>query len=502
MRLPIFGTALFLTTTVAGLAAAQVDAPAAAPPDAATDTTTATPPSGPAAAQESPVSPSAERNSTPAAQASAAGATQPAAATTPPAVHAVAAIGATQPAAAMSPPAVDSAAAAPMGIAPAVPGAAAPLEPAAPAKKYPSFKFYGHARLDMAYSTQRMKDNELGLWALSPSGTGADEAEFVIYPRWTRLGVVADVAEPAEGVSITAKVEIDFVGGGSESRELPRLRHAYGQLAMGDFEILGGQTWDLFAPLIYGGMEQAIFWYGGNLGDRRPQLRITYGPRFGNSQVVLAVAAGQSGAVDMADVDGDDVNDGVSSARPALQGLAELRAKLTPDAKKPLRVGISGHYGGKRIRVAEDDEMFDVVAGVAHLEVPISILTLSVEGYLGENLRDVRGGVGQGIALRRDPATSAIIDAESIPAKGGFIQLAVDPVDWYGLQLGLGVDNPKGVEPGGRGMNQTFHFANAFKPYKQFVVGAVYDYYRTSYVGDSNEDGEAHRFDLYTMVPF
>jgi len=382
------------------------------------------------------------------------------------------------------------------------PVAPAPVAPPPPAKELPSVHIYGLARLDAAYSTGRMYSAQAGYWALSPSTPGNDEAEFVLYPRWTRLGVDVAVAEPAPGVKVDAKIEIDFNNGGSESRALPRVLHVYGALTAGDLQILGGQTSDLIAPLLYGGLEQVVFWYGGNLGDRRPQLRVTYGPELGRAKVVVAAAVAQSGAVDMADLDADAVMDGVASARPALQGLAELQVKLTAGATRPLRVGVSGHHGGKRLALGDNERVFDVVAGVAHLAVPVSVFTLQAEGYLGENLSDLRGGIGQGVELHDVDGDGVMDEGRTIPAKGGFVQLQVEPVPWYTLELGAGVDNPKGVDAGGRGLNRTLHLGHAFKPYRAVVIGAVYDHYRTAYAGEATEDGLAHRFCLYTAVPF
>ena len=382
------------------------------------------------------------------------------------------------------------------------PPAPPPAAPPPPAKELPSVHIYGLARLDAAYSTGRMYSAQAGYWALSPSTPGNDEAEFVLYPRWTRLGVDVAVAEPAPGVKVDAKIEIDFNNGGSESRALPRVLHVYGALTAGDLQILGGQTSDLIAPLLYGGLEQVVFWYGGNLGDRRPQLRVTYGPELGRAKVVVAAAVAQSGAVDMADLDADAVMDGVASARPALQGLAELQVKLTARATRPLRVGVSGHHGGKRLALGDHERVFDVVAGVAHLAVPVSVFTLQAEGYLGENLSDLRGGIGQGVELHDVDGDGVMDEGRTIPAKGGFVQLQVEPVPWYTLELGAGVDNPKGVDVGGRGLNRTLHLGHAFKPYRAVLIGAVYDHYRTAYAGEATEDGLAHRFCLYTAVPF
>jgi hypothetical protein len=320
------------------------------------------------------------------------------------------------------------------------------------------------------------------------------------------------VAEPEEGVEITAKVEIDFHGasgddtvGGLASRELARLRHAYGQVAFGELAILGGQTWDLFAPLVYGGEEAGDFAYGGNLGERRPQLRATFSPSIGDSQLVLAGSVSQSGVLDQEDLDADGRVDGAAAVRPALEGLAEVKVKLNPEeGAKPLRVGLSFHSGAKTIGLEGIDEEFRVLAGVAHLEVPVSIVTLSAEGYLGENLSDLRGGVGQGLELRDTDGDGVVDDAKTIPGKGGFVQVQLDPVAWYSLQLGAGVDNPRGVDPGGRGLNRTLHFGNTFRPYEHFIVGAVYDYYHTDYVGSATlgKDADSHRLTAYTAVPF
>ncbi len=484
MRLNVLTFSMLATTFVAAGAAAQGAGtqPAPAPAAGAAD-----PAATPAPAEAAPAATEDE----------AAAATAPGAPST-----AVAGVG------------TDSAATSAVVAAP-VPLSPPPPPVAEPEQKLPSFKFYGHGRLDMTYATQRMFHSQFGLWAQSPTATGSaepeDKPELVVYPRWSRFGVDVLVAQPDEDVKITAKVEIDFHGGGSESRELPRMRHAYGQVQMGDLAILGGQTWDLFAPLIYGGMEQAIFWYGGNLGDRRPQLRATFSPSFGDAQLVLAGAIAQSGAVDMADVDpptgpdddpGNGINDGVASAYPALQGLAELRVKLSgAEGAKPMRIGLSTHIAEKTIALAGNDETFMVRAGVAHIEVPVSILTLSAEGFIGENLRDVRGGIGQGIELRDTDGDGLMDEGKTIPGKGGFVQLQLDPIAWYSLQLGAGVDNPRGVNPGGRGLNQTAHIGNAFKPYKHFVVGAVLDYYHTEYVGPT-KDADSFRMTAYTMVPF
>ena len=72
--------------------------------------------------------------------------------------------------------------------------------------------------------------------------------------------------------------------------------------------------------------------------------------------------------------------------------------------------------------------------------------------------------MGQGIELGTQTETASLTTRKVIPGKGGFVQLQLDPVAWYSLQLGTGVDNPRGIDPGGRGLNQTVHVGNAFDP--------------------------------------
>lgn len=383
---------------------------------------------------------------------------------------------------------------------------AEPTPDAAEPSTEPALKLYGHGRLDAAFATGRMANAQFGLWALAPNANGDYEKEFTLYPRWSRFG--ADWNGGGLGgnlAKISAKIEIDFHdnvaanSGKSESRAMPRMRHAYGQVQMGDVTILAGQTWDLFSPLIAGGMEQAIFWYGGNLGDRRPQLRVTYAPTFGPATLVVAAAAAQSGAVDMQDLDGDGVMDGNAWASPAAQGLIEL--KLTAFGEKPLRVGVSGHYGGKTLQVAGADQNFKVLGLVGHAEIPISILTFRAEVWTGENMSDLRGGIGQGIRVVRNAADVTLIDSgEGLSASGGWLHVNLAPVSWYSVTLGVGRDELGSPNVGERARNDTLNFANVFSPWKPVKLSLVYDHYWTQYEGGPK--ASVHRFCASTMVSF
>jgi len=405
------------------------------------------------------------------------------------------------PAVSTEPPPVAPAVAVPLEPLPAV--APAP-EPPAEKPVGPSFKVYGFARLDAAYASGRMQNIHFGLWALSPDANGDNgnyARELTINPRWSRIGLDWDAgALGGESAKISAKIEMDFHGGGSESRATPRMLQAYGQVQMGDFTVLGGQAWDLYAPLMPGGMEQAIFWYGGNLGDRRPQLRLTYAPSFGPATLVIAGAAAQSGAVDMEDLDGNGVMDGNAWARPAGQGLAEAKLKIDALGSKPLRFGASGHYGGKTLFLAGSRRNFDVYAIVGHLELPIQFITLRAEIWSGKNVNDLRGGIGQGIALTDTNGDTINDTGRGIAASGGWVHASLTPVDWYSVTVGVGRDKIRDAVAGQRSKNDTFDFANVFTPWKPVKLGLVYNHYWTDYV--SVRDASVHRFMMFTQVSF
>ncbi len=383
----------------------------------------------------------------------------------------------------------------------AVSAAPAELAPADAAPPGPTLKFYGFGRLDAAYATGRMQNLELGLWARQPDANGDYEDEITLNPRWSRFGLDWDAGDlGGESAKISAKIEIDFHGGGSQSRATPRMTHAYGQVQLGDFTILGGQTWDLYAPLIAGGMEQSIFWYGGNLGDRRPQLRVTYAPKFGPATLVVAAAAAQSGAVDMEDLDADTVMDGNAWARPAGQGLVELKLDVDALGEKPIRIGGSGHYGGKTLSVGGEDEDFRVFAVVGHLEFPIRFVTLRGEVWTGENLNDLRGGIGQGLALTDEDGDGLFETGKEIAARGGWLQLSAAPVDWYSVAVGVSRDKLCDPAPGQRAKNDTLDLTNVFSPWKPVKIGLVYTHYWTEYV--TGRDASVNRFMASTMVSF
>ena len=88
-------------------------------------------------------------------------------------------------------------------------------------------------------------------------------------------------------------IEIDFYGGGAENKPRPQLRHAYADIAWVDsgWNMLAGQTWDLISPLNPWTLNYSVAWWAGNIGFRRPQIRLTKQTGIGEGADFLAAFA-------------------------------------------------------------------------------------------------------------------------------------------------------------------------------------------------------------------
>src|SRR5437868_889817 len=181
-------------------------------------------------------------------------------------------------------------------------------------------KLYGFLRLDMDFDSQRPSNTQIPFFITSPdaraSGTG--NGDFSMHPRLTRFGI--DYTGPSVSslgdAKLTGKFEADFENGGTESRQIIRIRHAYLRLGWKDFSLLGGQTWDVVSPLYPTVNGDSLMWNAGNVGDRRPQLRAAYAPKLGRGKLSLAGAVGLTGAIDALDLDANGFRDGEESGLP------------------------------------------------------------------------------------------------------------------------------------------------------------------------------------------
>lgn len=108
--------------------------------------------------------------------------------------------------------------------------------------------------------------------------------------------------------------------------------------------LLGGQTWDIVSPLFPTVNADTLQWNAGNVGDRRPKLRVGYEPKAGRGKFSFVGGVGLTGEIDAADLDANGVRDGEESSHPNIQGRIGFSHPLG-SKDRVASVGISGFYG-------------------------------------------------------------------------------------------------------------------------------------------------------------
>jgi hypothetical protein len=343
-------------------------------------------------------------------------------------------------------------------------------------------KLYGFLRLDMDYDSQRANVDQSPLFITSadPRIGRPDSQDFSMHPRLTRFGV--DYTGPrlaALGDSkITGKLEVDFENGGSESRQIIRIRHGYLKMDWDNhLSVLAGQTWDVVSPLFPTVNNDTLMWNAGNVGDRRPQFRVAWEPKSGEGQWSFAGAAGLTGAIDSQDLDNNTYRDGEESGRPNLQArIGYTHSSWVKDQRASL--GASGFYGWLETSrpIAGHTGFRSQLANIDYTLPLLSRLSLRGEGWWGRNLSDTRGGIGQGINLT---------NGREIHSRGGWSELGLRLSHYYSLHPGYTIDDPVDgdIPGGGRTRNRAYYIGNRITPGGNFLIG--FDYFRwiTNYKG-------------------
>jgi hypothetical protein len=347
----------------------------------------------------------------------------------------------------------------------------------------PPLSIYGFARLDILADDSRMSDIAQPMYVLREPAGGHYDAELTMTPRLSRVGLGIDPWELSSGVTGEGKLEIDFSGGAGTNAI--RLRHAYASLTFGRIvELLAGQTTDLISPLFPSAQNDTQLLFAGNTGDRRPQLQLA----FAGDRLRGALGLATTGSLSRADADADGQLDGMASARPMLQWIVEYRQRLLGEV---LRLGVWGHAASSEL--ADGTEYGGASVGM-HVYLPITRRVVWLgEAYLGHNLADIGGGIGQGYS----PMTGT-----TIRGAGGWFEVAALPTRRHVLALGGSIDTARSSDlaPGDRERNHTVYGVLRYQPLASLQLGLEYLYWHTRYkdVGQ----GVANRVNLHLSVLF
>ena len=132
--------------------------------------------------------------------------------------------------------------------------------------------FSGYIKLDASYDTGRVNPGDYARW-VSPGDLESGQTEM--HARQTRLWWTFTQPD-IEGIKVTGKLEFDFFGGGADNKYLLLFRHAFAKIQWekSNIYVLAGQTSDVISPLVPTTVNYAVAWWAGDIGYRRPQIRL------------------------------------------------------------------------------------------------------------------------------------------------------------------------------------------------------------------------------------
>ena len=318
---------------------------------------------------------------------------------------------------------------------------------------------YGYTKFDICYDTDRINDGNYARWVEA----GEDENIFNATARQTRLGLNMSGLS-TEKTKTSGKVELDFFGGGAENKNTPMMRHAFMKLEWPEhnLSLLAGQTSDVISPLVPTTVNYPVLWWAGDIGYRRPQLRVSKG--FGQSDLQLHLEAALARAT------GDE------EGNPNVQGRAAVSFPLLTD--KQTTLGASGHYG-------QSEGELKTWSANTELVLPIAKqLALNAEAWTGENMDDFLGGIAQGIRfVDKDGDGTKETPNNEIASMGGWAAITVGPFGQWQFNLGGSVDDPDDadLDDGARARNLATFGNVLFEVNKAAQIGVEVSYWETKY---------------------
>ncbi len=344
-------------------------------------------------------------------------------------------------------------------------------------------------------STQTiLADSELGTLGanLSPAAPNRVIDETTVTPdnaflaftlQNSRLGLYFEPYDfGGKPFTIDARFEIDFFDATAASHALaqPRIRRAYTSIGNDTWRFLAGQEWELFSPLNTPTLNVGSnLWHQGNLGFRRPQLRVTYNQKYDVSGLEFGASVNSSSNSLLFNDNGN------TTVIPVFEGRLGYWRNF--DAGK-FEGYLSALYGQHRNAVAgaADVDNWGVAASVSAPLIK-KYLTLMGEGHYGNSL-------GSQLSIAANTTKQRTY--------GHWAAVQSLWYSWFETNVGHGMDMLKDSEvaAGGIESNSVFFGNLKFKPVKQFVLGLEYNYLTTEYSGTG--ESEAHMLMSNVMYNF
>ncbi len=344
-------------------------------------------------------------------------------------------------------------------------------------------QLYGKIKLDAAYDSGRSNTGNFARW-VNPGEKQRGDGQFNMTANETRLGLKFKGPQ-TEDLKTSALLEMDFYGGGDETSPNPRLRHAFLNLEWPKekLSVLAGQTWDVISPLNPGTLNYTVLWWGGNIGMRRPQIRVTKGCTLNDDteltlQGALLRTMGHTSGFDPGDT-------GEDAGFPSVQGRAAVTFPLF--GKKKATIGVSGHFGQEEYDTNASGDNLNLYSWSDNIDACVHVngwLTVKAEAFTGQNLAAYAGGIGQGV-------NAVGTDVSEIKSSGGWFAACMKPCDKWMFNVGAsGEVITGGVTLDGTRTSNACVFGNVIYEFnKNASVGFELSNWHTEYkgAGDGND---------------
>ena len=341
----------------------------------------------------------------------------------------------------------------------------------------PLVQIYGNIELDAAWDLDK---NQLG----KPNPDPLENTNYDISVHQSRLGARFHLPGPAAS-TVNGRVETDFLTStGTETSPNLRLRHAYAEIdwAAAGFNLLGGQTWDVVAPLQTDTIGYPAESWTGDVGYRRPMLRVrqSFGAdpvrRF-TLEAAAAKAAGQAQVNPFED-------DTITVRMPIFEGRAAGTWPLF--CSRGSTLGVWGHWGTKRYNINTSGDNAQLSSWSVGLDADVWLtprLELMLEVWQGVTLDTYYWNP----EFEPNPGDTGW---RGIEATGGWASLTWRQSPSLRFNLGGGFDNPVNHQLDGR--EEYTHvvnfFGNCFYDFDaHWEVGVELSYWHASQLDGPDE---------------
>ena len=339
-------------------------------------------------------------------------------------------------------------------------------------------EFYGKIKLDAAFDSHRTNTGNFARW-VETGENNASDSQFNMTANETRLGLKIFGPDVNE-MKTSGLVEIDFYGGSAENSLHLRLRHAYVNLEWPEqrLSIMAGQNWDTFSPLNPTTLNYSVQEWAGNIGYRRPQIRLTKICSV-NEEVDLKLEAALARTIGH-DSGFDPGDTGEDAGFPSVQARASVSFELWEG--RQTTVGVSGHFAQEEYDTNLAGKHVDVYSWSGNLDANMPInnwLTIKAEGFAGQNLDTYVGGIGQGIEVVGNSVTE-------LDSFGGWCAASLGPWDNWSFNVGLSGEfiTNNGLQTASLRTSNTSYWANVIYAINENAsVGLEIANWHTEYEG-------------------